>query len=66
MLASKKYGAPYCGSPLKDDDLAQGVKFWVSGIAVGSVGIPGNAICAQTQFSKMNMVPCTANVGHEF
>ena len=41
MLASNKYGAPYCGSSLKDDTLAQGVRFWVSGIAVGSVGIPG-------------------------
>ena len=42
LLASKKYGAPYCGLPLKDDNLAQGVRFWVSGIAVGSIGIPGN------------------------
>ena len=40
-LASKKYGAPYCGSPLIDDALSQGVRFWVSGIAVGGVGIPG-------------------------
>ena len=45
MLASNKYGAPYCGSSLKDDTLAQGVRFWVSGIAVGSVGIPGNTQC---------------------
>ena len=44
-LASKKYGAPYCGSPLIDDALSQGVRFWVSGIAVGGIGIPGMCVC---------------------
>ena len=56
MLASNKYGAPYCGSSLKDDTLAQGVRFWVSGIAVGSVGIPGNWIWIENQQSPVYVV----------
>ena len=51
-LASKKYGAPYCGSPLIDDALSQGVRFWVSGIAVGGVGIPGMYVGSKVIIEK--------------
>ena len=42
LSASKNYGGPYCGVPLRNDPWMEGIKFWVSGVAVGSFGLPGN------------------------
>ena len=42
FLASKNYGAPYCGATDKDDVLVDMSRFWISGVGVCIVGLAGN------------------------
>lgn len=40
-VASKQYGGPFCGMSSKNDQNIEDVRFWVSGVSVGTVGVAG-------------------------
>ena len=52
FLASKNYGAPYCGATDKDDVLVDMSRFWISGVGVCIVGLAGNCSLVARDLKK--------------